>query len=181
MWEKTLAEAVKNIQFKSCTTPKNTHSWGKKLQATWKILLMWRVLTPQLNSRSKQRRPVQKISADAHMQQLWLDTEQCQEKKASSKRENVQCNKAWWASLPHRALTFRELFLHNSTAINTKQFLQSFSSVGWDIDLAKRCLVEHLKCTTCKLLSSWAVELLRFNMRQLDWAVSCPSTDWAQS
>lgn len=46
-----LANAVKNILQK----PQNTHTrGGKKLKATWKILLTWRALSLQFNRRSKQ-------------------------------------------------------------------------------------------------------------------------------
>ena len=83
VWEKPLANAVKDCQFKSFRTLKNTFVRKKKIsrpheKSSWCEGFWLHSLTAAVNNRDQYK----KISADAHMQ---LDAEQHQEKKGNFK------------------------------------------------------------------------------------------------
>lgn len=86
-----------------------------------------------------------------------------QAKQWQRKRKVVLCGKESVSELRHcRSCNSISLKL-----LTSKQFPWSLSSMGWVIDWAERCLLESLKCSTCKLPLSWKVKPERFNVPPL--------------
>lgn len=104
--EKCLVESVKNIQFKSCRTLKNTQLRRKKKswqheKSSWHERFWFQSSKNSKTSHNKQQRPGQIIftKADMRKMQFWLDTEQYQKNGRYKKKSHFTPS----------ALTFKEL------------------------------------------------------------------------